>query len=127
MDSFVLDAFREFAITTLDAESEAAVADLYQDIGLSLEDCRSKRIDEGVRPTILFNPDLNVLCYDSLRSTREEISQAARNSLHLREGGLLGAMVIYPALVGKVQASPYVFLNPFWDLNHMHFETFSPD
>lgn len=90
-------------------ESREQVTRVYKDIGLSVKDCRNIYIKNGIRPKVLYNPDLDIVCYDSCESGYYG-PQIRKENFNARK---LGPAVIYPELVRKVQVTPWI-LSQVW-------------
>lgn len=123
---FDLEACPEIPLLGISEQSIAEILTLYKDISLQGEDLhilsQCRWFIEGPPPKILYNPEVDVLSFESLRMIHDPPSSWEQAWLNrperneridawcARPGN--GPLMIYPNLVKKVQVGPTIFVAP---------------
>ncbi|ESZ95505.1 hypothetical protein SBOR_4090 [Sclerotinia borealis F-4128] len=98
-------------------ESRAELTSSYQSIAFTEEHCRrlwvSQEGDGSLKPKVLFNPDQDILHYDSLRSRSDSslASLRSENALDWLYAQEERPWVIFFQFIKKIQVTPRVFID----------------
>ncbi|ESZ91522.1 hypothetical protein SBOR_8093 [Sclerotinia borealis F-4128] len=105
-------------LLSVNQESRAEVLRLYKDIRLPLEDLLHLGIVMKKCPPILYNPDVDVLGFESIESFREPTPMWVDGR---------PVRVIDSSLVKKVQVSPVFFINRLSNPRHTSYGDKTPE